>query len=111
MRLLTRPPAYKSSKKSLTTLERKLPGPCARSPELADGEKATVTGGDRRPIERRLLNATWTAHLERIMNGEAVGYVIIFVGILQSWQYSSIYTLRHSPRRDAPVERPGQSQR
>jgi biopolymer transport protein ExbB len=78
--------AYKPSSKALTTLERQLPGSMrsvARSLQ-ADGEgngyREAIVDPSRGALLERYVDRP--NFVERIMNGEAVGYVIIFVGIL-----------------------------
>jgi biopolymer transport protein ExbB len=78
--------AYKASKKSLTALPRQLARPMRAVAEglHADGEgneyREAIVDPSRGALLERYVDRP--NFVERIKNGEAVGYVIIFVGIL-----------------------------
>lgn len=78
--------AYKASKKSLTALQRQLARPMRAVAEglHADGEgneyREAIVDPSRGALLERYVDRP--NFVERIKNGEAVGYVIIFVGIL-----------------------------
>lgn len=78
--------AYKASKKSLTALPRQLSRPMRAVAEglHADGEgnkyREAIVDPSRGALLERYVDRP--NFVERIKNGEAVGYVIIFVGIL-----------------------------
>lgn len=99
--------AYKSSKKALITLERKLPGPMRSvASGLQDGgegngyREAIVDPSRGALLERYVDRPNF---VERIMNGEAVGYVIIFVGVLgvvlAIFQYLYLFVTRRAVSR------------
>jgi biopolymer transport protein ExbB len=78
--------AYIPSKKALTTLERQLSGSLV---DVAEDLQAPGEGSDYReavvdPARGALLSryVERPNPIERIQNGEVVGYVIVFVGIL-----------------------------
>jgi biopolymer transport protein ExbB len=108
--------AYAPSKKSLTVLDRQLPG-SMRS--VAEDLQAAGEGGGYReaivdPSRGALLNryVERPNFIERIMNGEAVGYVIIFVGILgvvvAVFQYLYLFITRGAVTRQlANLANPG----
>ena len=94
--------AYKSSAKSLTALERKLPGPMRSiASSLQDGGEGTgyreaIVDPSRGALLERYVDRP--NFIERIKNGEVVGYVIIFVGtlgvVLAIFQYFYLFLTR-----------------
>jgi biopolymer transport protein ExbB len=99
--------AYKASKKSLATLERKLSRPmrAVAAGLQADGEgngyREAIVDPSRGALLERYVDRP--NFVERIMNGEVVGYVIIFVGILgvllAAFQYVYLFITRRAVTR------------